>query len=537
MKTHQIKMHPNLPIQTNEGEPGTMTRQLALLFLLMIALAVGVPIRAEDVPLPEADWYGVIWHSDEDTLHWVNPAGAVASIPRPRLPDEPLGSQPSLALSPDGAVLLVVAPVAQDRTQLGFYDLAAGRFLQIHQTAPGERVDVASFASRGDELALSFNTPGTLSWRLILFNWRSGDALAQLSSADPIAVVAAPRRAAQIVTFEQDETGARLVHFHLVSVESADRQPLAWAIDEASLAPSSYTDASSDRLYSTGEAVFSYADGRFPVPDGGGGAAGNAIGRGSRLNPTPVIADGLTLKRDPRWLRGGAWVGYLEQTEAETRWVALPVDAPQRRLTLSPEIVEIRATPDGWLGLRRDGAVVHATSIIDSAGFELLPDAAGQVQIVGITPETVTPALASLAVPDPAQPPTATPTPQILACEGAPAPRMAPGDQGEVIGTVPLRVRAEPGGQYLGEMPVGTRFSVTGLPACANGFLWWPVMWSRPDLGELRGWSAEGDATDYYMQPLAPLPTPTPAPSATATPLPEMGAPFAPPTITPTPGG
>lgn len=101
-------------------------------------------------------------------------------------------------------------------------------------------------------------------------------------------------------------------------------------------------------------------------------------------------------------------------------------------------------------------------------------------------------------------------------CPGAPPTRLQAGQRGQV--TVEgagsdglLRVRAEPGpaGEIRVEMATGDAFSVTGAPQCVEGLWWWPVVTD----GGIAGWSAEGSAQNYFVQPLDepaldPLPVP-----------------------------
>jgi hypothetical protein len=46
-------------------------------------------------------------------------------------------------------------------------------------------------------------------------------------------------------------------------------------------------------------------------------------------------------------------------------------------------------------------------------------------------------------------------------------------------------------------MDEGVEFNIVGGPACADGYTWWEV---QTDDG-IRGWSAEGDADGYFMEP------------------------------------
>lgn len=65
-----------------------------------------------------------------------------------------------------------------------------------------------------------------------------------------------------------------------------------------------------------------------------------------------------------------------------------------------------------------------------------------------------------------------------------------------VVG-MPLRVRSSPSlsGGIIGSKNDGDRGMILTGPQSADGYNWWKVRW--PD--NLEGWSAEGDASDYYL--------------------------------------
>ncbi len=87
-------------------------------------------------------------------------------------------------------------------------------------------------------------------------------------------------------------------------------------------------------------------------------------------------------------------------------------------------------------------------------------------------------------------------------CPGAPEPRLEVGGVGIVISDPdPLRVRAAaPDGEIIGLLYRDYQFPVVGGPVCANGLYWWQI---RLRDGT-EGWAAEGDPTEYYVEPLAP---------------------------------
>lgn len=91
-------------------------------------------------------------------------------------------------------------------------------------------------------------------------------------------------------------------------------------------------------------------------------------------------------------------------------------------------------------------------------------------------------------------------------CTGAPSSRLAIGMRARVTYTdgTPLRLRSAPGEAIIAEMAEGTEFNIIGGPLCVDSFTWWQL---ELDDGTV-GWSAEGDTSDYYIEPLTST-TPT----------------------------
>ncbi|GAB4569244.1 MAG: hypothetical protein Kow0077_01450 [Anaerolineae bacterium] len=91
-----------------------------------------------------------------------------------------------------------------------------------------------------------------------------------------------------------------------------------------------------------------------------------------------------------------------------------------------------------------------------------------------------------------------------LACPGAPEPRLAVGGMAVVVSEPdPLRAReGGPDGQIVDLLYKGYQMPVTGGPECSRGFLWWQVQLRDGSLA----WIAEGDDTEYYVEPSAEPP-------------------------------
>lgn len=120
-------------------------------------------------------------------------------------------------------------------------------------------------------------------------------------------------------------------------------------------------------------------------------------------------------------------------------------------------------------------------------------------------------------------------TTQAQSCPNAPAPRLIIGEQGRVTPGLPniLRALAGTSGTYIIDVPGGAVFTVLEGPVCSSGYYWWRIQYN-----EFQGWTVEGDAGVYWIEPLRLIPSPTPTPTASQTYTPTATLT---PSITPTP--
>jgi LysM repeat protein len=90
--------------------------------------------------------------------------------------------------------------------------------------------------------------------------------------------------------------------------------------------------------------------------------------------------------------------------------------------------------------------------------------------------------------------------PQTTTC--TPAPRLAINAQGRVVATS-VALRNQPGTSWpsvvIGQMPLGSVFTVLGGPTCANGYYWWQVNYNG-----VTAWAAEGDVGGYWLELVGP---------------------------------
>jgi uncharacterized protein YgiM (DUF1202 family) len=99
--------------------------------------------------------------------------------------------------------------------------------------------------------------------------------------------------------------------------------------------------------------------------------------------------------------------------------------------------------------------------------------------------------------------PAIQPTPAAaVRCPAAPPVRLIVLERGKVTeNNQRLNLRSGPGVEYnsLALLPEGAVFFVLDGPACSGGFTWFRVSYR----GRV-GWLAEGDSTQYYVEPYFP---------------------------------
>lgn len=104
---------------------------------------------------------------------------------------------------------------------------------------------------------------------------------------------------------------------------------------------------------------------------------------------------------------------------------------------------------------------------------------------------TATPAVVATQAP--------VPTPVGYSCPGSPPPRLTVGGKGRVTPGTPNRMRRDPGGRYLRDIPGGATFDVLEGPVCAENNTWWKVRY-----GGTEGWTVEGQGDSYWVEPVQP---------------------------------
>jgi len=135
-------------------------------------------------------------------------------------------------------------------------------------------------------------------------------------------------------------------------------------------------------------------------------------------------------------------------------------------------------------------------------------------------PTLVVPTLVNNPPPTLVQPPQNTVAPTSTAsivlgsggnCPGVVPSRLHVGGQGQVLPGQSNRFRTAPNGDIIGMIPANGVFDVLGGPVCtSNSITWWKVRFNGSD-----GYTAEAQASTYFVQPFTGAPPPTaPAPGS-----------------------
>lgn len=523
---------------------------LRVMLLAMLLIMAVSPLAAQG---SESPWTAVVWALETDTLHWVTAEGEQRSTPRPRLPEEDPAASAQIKFSPDGRYLVVTALLNSGNQGIGFYDIAADVFTQTHEAAVSEIIDLGHQSSTPDSDRIAVGLAGTdaanPSWRVLVFEYATGDALAQLTNADVGAEGEAAAFLPSIVFYDLQDDGREVVHFQMYpfnSIPGAEVAANAWDVQANSIANSPYTALDSDIALLTGAAAFPTTNLNISAsPQGDFGLNHNTITvglpDGASLNVQDVWVDGTRSHSRARWLNNGAWIAYFAQGgESAAHWSVVenaPVGENQI-VHLDANVVDVSHTPDGYLAMTDDNQLYHVTDF--SAG-ETLSESASLVfqadeivQVVYVSPDLgdYVPPVRAAATPPTETAPEAEPATEsedtaveapegeatqfaMNVCDGAPATRLAAGARARVSGTLPLRIRAEPGGNILTQIASNAEFDVIEGPACQGEYTWWRIRTANGT----EGWSAEGSLSDYFIEPIGEVPLLQPTSVPTVPPI------------------
>ncbi len=504
---------------------------IGMIVLLTVGVGAASPAHA-DQSLPPYAWYTVVWQQPADTLHWVGPLGEVASIARPKLPNEIPGSPVQLGISPDGRYLVIAAALSNPAVEgLGIYDLQAGQFVQTHNAQPNETIHLgpqSSFSPFSGKIAVGFksgdyNNP---AWRVILFDLATGNALNVLDHTHP-SIPGNQLMIPSVREFGLDEgLGEEVVHFQLIPYGTGgalEYPAYAWMPDPApinqaiAVQESPYIRVDSDINFLSRAEVYTYSDPNYPQLGPLGPAPNhNAI----RANSNLIWVDGSVWNSRAHWAANSQWVLFFaDNGQGVSGWsVILANGTPQlnQRKMLPQGVSAVAGTPDGYVYLANN-TLFYTNSFDNTTGAALMQSDPGQeARIVYVTPAGVQFKLTALGDGTIVANPGNVAAPQT--CPGAPSPRLTVGQSARVTYTdgVALNLRNAPGGSLVTQLPEGTVVSVINGPQCQDGYNWWQIQVTQG--AAVGGWAAEGTQQSYFLEPwaigvppgnVAPVPTAT----------------------------
>jgi len=365
--------------------------------LLALLLLFTLTATAQE-NLPQSDWYAVAWNEESDTLHWINADGEQVSIERPRLPDENgSAGETTLFISPDGATMVITAPLNTGQYGIGFYDFASGEMLNFHQTQSDEvtlNSPAQHFSTDSQFFALILHTQERNAWRILVFD-RTGNVPYVLSHDPrtiPQAFVTELSSYPQIMLVTHDsETDSVDVRFQMIIPNFPQVSSYGWRSTSDYPAGSLRADwltfpanSGYDTHPQTGDVLLARinpANGIPTIPD-----AGNTISiQSSADNPAvDIFSTGEFFLSHPRFLNNGDWIGYQQYSpDGETQFSVMTVDG-EPILTLEPDIINIAHTPDGLLAIT-ENTISHITATGETVIFEM----ESSVNIIYSTPPQI----------------------------------------------------------------------------------------------------------------------------------------------------
>lgn len=356
------------------------------IFVTLLLAVVGLvfttaPAHADPIPLPDSPWYAVVWNEATDTLHWLNSAGEQASQPRPKLPNE-AGLGVSLYVSPNGQRLLIFGALNGGRYGIGFYDLAAGAFVQTHETMVNQTVvptDRSPFSHDGQYAVLGLRHAD--GWQVIHFNVDSGDAIAQLTAAHPsVPANLTSADALPMVAHYDIDTGLGQRRVHLRFLPNGPIQPdglipgLIWLPEIDAVYGQEIPEGINafDILPTTGQVVYVRHDAQSPQTTSG--VYQNLIGHFDSAATLFSAPDALAAS--PRWVANGLMVAYrVNQQPFAPMWHLAPALGGQG-IPFAPEFDHLFGTSDGFIIADIDAGVVRFSNTLQ---FEAFAPAVGNV--------------------------------------------------------------------------------------------------------------------------------------------------------------
>lgn len=489
---------------------------MTLFFLLTVPVA-----QAQTVA-----WEIVLYEDETDSLHFVTPQGIRQTIPLPVF-------QGSAALrrfipqqiSPDYryAAGLVQEVVADESAYPRHYPAITNLvehhcclLLNVPMTSTEEFfIQFSNFTADSQRIILATNNfsfdnnTGAASGGgiLSLIEVASGTVLRQVETKDYFAVPAFYR-----------PDGLRFLTAPLGGSEWLPEGFYSiWNTDTGAILESASEIAlfRGDVLPTTGEIVNAAYNEDFPVDEVGMFYPGNVIeyypaGQlpfDKQFNPKPgtvVFYTPQDLNHSVSWVMDGNAFLVHNGVWSPTDMITVVLRGGQQETLNTPGQRYLAATPNGWLmydtamrlfqyARSGDGLAINQlaqfTPPSNEFGLHLIPLNTlpiGTNVAAGGFPSVVHAEIQAAS--------------NAPACPGTQPSRLSVGERGWVLPGTPNNLRDAPTtrGSKIGEIPGSIVFTVLEGPVCADNYAWWRV---RDMMGQ-EGWTAEGNADEYWIAPL-----------------------------------
>ncbi len=461
--------------------------------------------------LGASQWWVWTYVQDTDTLYLLNTRGEQAALPRPRLPDETPGTLPKLTFSRDGRFLIETTRLNSGSPGLGFYAVESGAFIKVHQARPDETVylgfgyDNSSLTgspyivdpeNRLVAVGLANTDFRNPTWRIIVFDLVTGDALYQIDQSSPlIAALGTAFQESRVIVPRVVHFAADVVHVQLIQfgAGTAEAYPtFAWHPNANYVEASPFYLTNIDILPGDETAVFSYANGSNITPSNDFFATLDTIGIGQPATAQQLYQNTSFSYVAPRWADNGNLVLFrAEDTEGNIQWGGVSA-TNGNYFELDPAVEAVYAIPNGYLTRQPDNTIFVFRGAGSPIELWQAPESS-EIVIAWASPPGSTFAPTRLYVP--------LNLTGIVHCPGTPVSNIAIGMQGRVAffeGGGTLRLRDEAGGEPVRSLFQGTEFTIIGGPLCEGGYTWWRVRLADG----ADGWSAEGVDNTYYIEPV-----------------------------------
>lgn len=467
-------------------------------------------------PLPPSEWWAWMYAIETDTLYLINADGEHVRLLRPRLPNEGPNGDPKLAFTRDGRYLVITAPLASGNMGIGFYSIQDATFIRTHEARPNEQVYlgfgydgsnisgspyIADPSGQQVTVGLASTDFSNASWRVVVFDVPTGEALYQLESTSPQIATLGDSFAGldgiyfpRIVYFDTDAVHVQLIRFGAGGAEAYPA--FTWHPNANFVEVSPYNLDDLDILPTDGTPTFTYFDSSSTaLPANGPFVSHNAIGIGLPIESTRrIYLDGSFYHDSPRWAGSGSLILFHTANQNnDQQWSGVNVSTGVP-FSLDSSIQAVYGTVNGFLARNAEGTVtITSSEAVETTTPVWQGPAGAKILLLWSSPAGSTFIPTSVAIP--------LSITGVVNCPGTPVSNVAVGSLAQVVdeqSSSTLRLRATAGGEFLLSMQPGTQFVVVGGPQCQGDYTWWQLQLRDGTIG----WAAEATPGLYFIEPV-----------------------------------